>query len=147
LDGRSALRMAATYTQNKRTQTTSMLSVEFEPTIPALATAKTLHALYRAATVIGTRGVSSDEKFRVRTCKLSCKCSKGKMYKGRSQWPRGLRQKLSSPSQTLGSWVRIRLETCMSVCVHSVFVLSCVQPETLLRAEFPSQESCRQCVG
>jgi hypothetical protein len=50
LDGGSARRKAATYTQNKRT---SMPLVGFEPTIPALGRAKTVHALDRAATVIG----------------------------------------------------------------------------------------------
>jgi hypothetical protein len=44
----------------------------------------------------------------------------------RSQWPRGLRHELSSPARTLGSWVGIPLKTWMSVCVYSVFVLSCV---------------------
>jgi hypothetical protein len=52
LDGGSARRKAATYTQNKRTQT-SMPLVGFEPTIPALERAKTVHALELAATVIG----------------------------------------------------------------------------------------------
>jgi hypothetical protein len=33
---------------------------------------------------------------------------------------------MSSPGKTLGSWVRILRETWMSVCVSSVFVLSCV---------------------
>jgi hypothetical protein len=41
-----------TQTQNKRTQT-SMPRVEFEPTIPVFERAKTVHALDRAATVIG----------------------------------------------------------------------------------------------
>jgi hypothetical protein len=45
----------------------------------------------------------------------------------RSQWPRSLRHELSSPSQTLVSWVRMPLETWMSVCVYSVSVLSCVR--------------------
>jgi hypothetical protein len=49
-----------------------------------------------------------------------------KAMEGRSQWPRSIRQELSSLSRTLESWVRIRLEPCMSVCVYSVFVLSCV---------------------
>jgi hypothetical protein len=40
-------------TQNKRTQT-SMSQVEFETTIPVFERAKTVHALDRAATVIGT---------------------------------------------------------------------------------------------
>jgi hypothetical protein len=39
-------------TQNKRTQT-SMLQVEFEITIPVFERAKTVHALDRAAIVIG----------------------------------------------------------------------------------------------
>jgi hypothetical protein len=41
----------------------------------------------------------------------------------RSQWQSGLK---SSPSQALGSWVRIPLETWMSVCNSSMLVLSCV---------------------
>jgi hypothetical protein len=51
LDGGSARRKAATYTQNKRTQTPMPL-VGFEPTIPVFERAKTVHALERAATVI-----------------------------------------------------------------------------------------------
>jgi hypothetical protein len=46
--------------------------------------------------------------------------------KSRSQWPRGLRHEMSSPAWTLGSWVRIPLESWMFVCVCFVFVLSCV---------------------
>jgi hypothetical protein len=42
-----------TQTQNKHTQT-SMPGVGFEPTIPAFERAKIVHALDRAATVIGT---------------------------------------------------------------------------------------------
>jgi hypothetical protein len=42
-----------TQTQNKHTQT-FMPRVEFEPTIPVLERAKAVHALDRAATVIGT---------------------------------------------------------------------------------------------
>jgi hypothetical protein len=33
--------------------------------------------------------------------------------KCRSYWPRGLRYELFSPSQTLGSWIRISLEVWM----------------------------------
>jgi hypothetical protein len=58
----------------------------------------------------------------------------------RSQWPRGLRHELSSPAQTLGSWVRIPLEAWMSVCIYTVFVLSCVQ---VAGADPPSKESYR----
>jgi hypothetical protein len=36
------------------------------------------------------------------------------------------RHEPSSPARTLGSWVRMPLEEWMSVCVYSVFVLSCV---------------------
>jgi hypothetical protein len=42
-----------------------------------------------------------------------------------SQWLRGLRQEMSSPAQTLRSWVGIPLEAGMSVRVSSV--LSCVR--------------------
>jgi hypothetical protein len=45
---------------------------------------------------------------------------------GRSQWPRSLRHEISSPAQTLGSWVRIPLELWMSVRLSSVLVLSYV---------------------
>jgi hypothetical protein len=37
-----------------------------------------------------------------------------------------MKYELSSPVQTLGPWARIPLEAPMSVCVYSVFVLSCV---------------------
>jgi hypothetical protein len=40
----------------------------------------------------------------------------------RSLWPRGLGHELSSPAWTLGSWVRIPLESWMSVCA---FILCC----------------------
>jgi hypothetical protein len=42
----------------------------------------------------------------------------------RSEWPRGLRQEMSSPAQTLGLWVRIPLEAWMFVCVYFC-VFSC----------------------
>jgi hypothetical protein len=54
LDGGSASRKAATYTQNKFTQT-SMPLLGFEPTTTALERAKTIHALDRAATVIESK--------------------------------------------------------------------------------------------
>jgi hypothetical protein len=41
------------------------------------------------------------------------KWSKQKRY-GRSQWPRCLKHEMSSPAQTLGSWVRILLDEWMS---------------------------------
>jgi hypothetical protein len=58
---------------------------------------------------------------------------------------RDVSHELSSPAKTLGSWVRIPLEAWMSVCVHSVFVLSCVQIAALRRADPPYKESYRLC--
>jgi hypothetical protein len=52
LNGESARRKAATYTRSKRTQI-SMPPVVFEATIPVFEHAKTVDALYRAATVMG----------------------------------------------------------------------------------------------
>jgi hypothetical protein len=46
-----------TQTQNKRTQT-SMPQLGFEPTIPVFERGKTVHALDRAATVIGKHSAS-----------------------------------------------------------------------------------------
>jgi hypothetical protein len=60
-------------------------------------------------------------------------------------WPRSLSHEPSSPAQTLGSWVRILLKTCMSVCVYSVSVLSCVQVAALRRADPQSKESYHLC--
>jgi hypothetical protein len=57
LDGGSASRKAATYTQNKLTET-SMPRMGFEPTIPVFERAKTVHASDRAATVIGHMSTS-----------------------------------------------------------------------------------------
>jgi hypothetical protein len=51
LDGGPVSRKAATYTHDKRTQT-SMPRVGFEPTIPSFERAETVHALDRAASVI-----------------------------------------------------------------------------------------------
>jgi hypothetical protein len=65
----------------------------------------------------------------------------------RWQCPRGLRHQLSSPAWTLGSWVRIPLEAWMSVCAFILFVLSCVQVTALRRADPPSKESYRLCIG
>jgi hypothetical protein len=44
------------------------------------------------------------------------------IYTWRSQWPRRLRHELSSPARTLGSWVRIPLNTWMFVCLFYVCV-------------------------
>jgi hypothetical protein len=61
----------------------------------------------------------------------------------RSQWPLGPRHELSSPAQTLESWVQILLEAWMSMCVYYVFVLFCVYVAALRRADPPSEESYR----
>jgi hypothetical protein len=63
----------------------------------------------------------------------------------RSQWPRGLRNELSSPAQTLLSWFRIPFKAWMSVSVYSTFVLSFVQVTALRRADPPSKGSFRLC--
>jgi hypothetical protein len=47
-------------------------------------------------------------------------------WKRRSQWPRGLRNEMSSPAWILGFVGSNPLEAWMFVCVYSVFVLSCV---------------------
>jgi hypothetical protein len=75
------------------------------------------------------------------TLLLKLKCIKG--VSSRSQWPRGIRYESSSPTRTLGSWVRILLEAWMSACVYSVFALSCVWVEALRRADHRSLK----CVG
>jgi hypothetical protein len=59
---------------------------------------------------------------------------------------RGLRHELSSPTQILGSWVRIPLNIWMSVCVYSVFVLFCVWVAALQWADSPTKESYRLCI-
>jgi hypothetical protein len=44
------------------------------------------------------------------------------MYSNWSKWPRGLKHEMSSPAQTLGSWV----QTPVEACVYSLFMLSCI---------------------
>jgi hypothetical protein len=61
LDGGSARRKASTYTQNKRIKI-FMLRVVFQPTSPVFKRAKTVHALDRAATVIGLHGIKKPKK-------------------------------------------------------------------------------------
>jgi hypothetical protein len=66
---------------------------------------------------------------------------------GRSQWPNCVRLELSSFVRTLGSWVRIAIKVRMSVCVYCVFVFFCVCVQILRRADPPSKESYRLCIG
>jgi hypothetical protein len=54
---------------------------------------------------------------------------------------------VAAPAQTLGSWVRILLESWMSVCVYSVFVLSCMQVADFRRTNPPSKECYRLFIG
>jgi hypothetical protein len=49
-----------------------------------------------------------------------------RMKYNRQQGSRGLRLETSLPAQSLGLWVRFPLEAWMSLRIHSVFVLSCV---------------------
>jgi hypothetical protein len=44
----------------------------------------------------------------------------------RWHWPHSLSHETSAPAETLGLWVRIPVEKLMSLCIYSVFVLSCV---------------------
>jgi hypothetical protein len=62
-----------------------------------------------------------------------------------NQWRRGVMYEQSSLARTVGSWVRIPLKVWMSVCVYSVFVLSCVQGTASRRADPPSKGSHRLC--
>jgi hypothetical protein len=43
-------------------------------------------------------------------------------FKVRSQWSRGLRNEMSSPTRTFGSWFRIPLKVWMLVCVYYLCV-------------------------
>jgi hypothetical protein len=61
----------------------------------------------------------------------------------RSRWPRGLSHELSSPSQTLESWVRIPLGSWMSVCVYSLFCCPVCAGSGLTTGWSPFKESCR----
>jgi hypothetical protein len=76
-----------------------------------------------------------------------CESPRSCIFSSRSQWPHGLRREPFSPTRTLGSWVRIPLETCVSLCVYSVFVLSYVRAAALRRPDPPSNKSHRFCIG
>jgi hypothetical protein len=70
-----------------------------------------------------------------------------KLAPSRSQQSRGLRHELSSLAWMLGSWVRIPLKVWMSVWVHSLFMLFCVEVEALRWSDPLSKESYRFCIG
>jgi hypothetical protein len=91
MDGRSAIRKAATYTQNKRTQT-SMPSAGFEPTIPDFERTKTVHALDRVVTVISKflnngRYFLDEESEHCGVCTLA---NQRRDYENTSMLPEGL---------------------------------------------------------
>jgi hypothetical protein len=96
LDRGSAHRKASTYTQNKHTQS-SMPRVEFEPMIPVIEQAKTVHALGHAATVIGTWDISLSCNLYVNdvnildentdTTKMQKLCSTRGLLSTVAQWP------------------------------------------------------------
>jgi hypothetical protein len=67
---------------------------------------------------------SCESSFSVRKCPFLNYLSK--VTRRPSQWPRGLTHEMSSPAQTLGSWVLIPFEAWIAVHISSVFVLSCV---------------------
>jgi hypothetical protein len=94
-----------------------MPRVGFEPTIPVFELEKTVHALDRAATVIGTLTYTEFKFSKIHDCVLKI-CQ--------SQWPRRLRHDIHSFAQMLGSWVRIPLNARMSVRLFCVYVVLCV---------------------
>jgi hypothetical protein len=64
--------------------------------------------------------------------------------RGRSQWPHGLRRhELSSLPRTMGSWIRIPLNRHGCLCAFILFV----EVAALRRADHPSKESYRLCIG
>jgi hypothetical protein len=50
-------------------------------------------------------------------------------------------------ARRVGSWDQIPLEAWMFMCVYSVFMLFCMQVAALRRADPPSKESYRLCIG
>jgi hypothetical protein len=63
--------------------------------------------------------------FYLRSSSLNCNYH-NKFNYSRSQWPRGLKHKMSSSPQTLRLRVRIHPKVWLSLCFCSVFMLSCV---------------------
>jgi hypothetical protein len=68
MDRGSTIRKAAVYTQNERSQI-SMPQLGFEPTIQVFEWAKEVHALDRAAAVIG--GMLTDRRQKSNTPKIT----------------------------------------------------------------------------
>jgi hypothetical protein len=80
--------------------------------VPPMYTSRTLHLDHAVPCVIDL--IISNIFFHIKQCT------------SRSQRPHDLRHEPSSPARTVGSWIRIPLNAWMSLCVYSVFVLSCV---------------------
>jgi hypothetical protein len=126
-----------TQTQNKRTQT-SMPRVGFEPTIPAFERTKTVHALDRAATVIGRRLIT-DTRFEpvarlVKEFIASNGTRRSHCYSHNSQIP----DAIPSKTNPVHSLIRISdfstlqlniinpsMSVCLSVCLSQISRLQC----------------------
>jgi hypothetical protein len=67
-------------------------------------------------------------------------------YGCRSEWPRGLRYELSSPVRTLGSWVRIPLKACMSMCAFILCLCCSVCRQRPCDGLIPRPRSTTDCV-
>jgi hypothetical protein len=79
----------------------------------------------------GIKIIFPDENFTLPCTVDACKEVVGDEGKSRSQRSRGLKYELSSPVQTLRSWVQFPLEARIYVCVYSLFTLSSVKLEAL----------------
>jgi hypothetical protein len=70
-----------------------------------------------SAFCVGEQVTMCDQSMYVKFRFSACIC--------RSQWLRSLRHEMSSPAQTLESWIGIPLEAWLSACVYSVCVALC----------------------
>jgi hypothetical protein len=105
-----------TQTDNKCRQT-SMLWVRFEPTIPVFESAKAVHALHRAATVIGSR---------------KCTCCQRSLYHS---------LRIPSVAQAIqGNKLLLMLEINAERCTRSLCIHNCVLVLQKLTAH--AQTSC-----
>jgi hypothetical protein len=102
MDGGSAGRKATLYTQSKRTQT-STPRVGFQPTTLVLWRAKTVHALDRTATVIGSHWTHTPN-FRTYDAKLKFRTTEfARTRKGQNSSPafENIFRKLKTTATTL----------------------------------------------
>jgi hypothetical protein len=63
----------------------------------------------------------------------------------RSQWSRGLKHEMSSPSRTQRLWVRIPFKAWMSICIYFVFMLSFLGSD-LATGFIPRPRSLTDCL-